>query len=132
MKTSFLEFTAKYCSRFNSGNSSKPPAKARHSRFFLLQAVRLTRCTKSNIPLKGPFFSRSSMIFSTAPSPTPFTAPRPKRIFPSGLTVNFRLLSFTSGPRTLIPIALHSSISLVISVMFDKLRLITAAIYSAG
>ena len=38
--------------------------------------------------------------FSLSPreSPTPLTAPSPKRILPSWFTVNFRLLSFTSGP----------------------------------
>lgn len=45
---------------------------------------------------------------------------------------NFMLLSFTSGPNTLIPVILHSSISLVISVMFEMFRLMVAAMYSEG
>ena len=39
-----------------------------------------TRLQKSNSDRNGPPCSRATLITSTAPSPTPFTAPRPKRI----------------------------------------------------
>ena len=50
--------------------------------------------------IKDTLIRRSSMILCTAASPTPFTAPRPKRMSPCLFTVNFKLLSFTSGPNT--------------------------------
>ena len=72
------------------------------------------------------------MMLSTAASPTPFTAPMPKRMFFRLSTLNFSNDSFTSGPNTEMPIALHSSMNFVISTMLLKLRLNTAAMYSDG
>lgn len=48
--------SAKNCSRWMP-KLSKAPANASDSMFFLLQAVRLTRSTKSKISLYGPFSS---------------------------------------------------------------------------
>ena len=59
---------------------------------------------------KAKFSFLSSTIAFTAPSPTPFTAPSPNLTSPSLLTANLKKLSFTSGPKTLTPISLHSSI----------------------
>ena len=61
---------------------SKPPANARLSKHFLLADLKFNRFVKSNIFLKGPFSFRSSTIASTAPSPTPLTAPKPNLISP--------------------------------------------------
>ena len=111
---------------------SKAPAKARLSIVLRLQAERLIRSTKSKMSLYSPLASRSAMICSTAPDPTPFTALRPKRISPLAFTENFISDSFTSGTNTPIFMDLHSSMSLVISVMLFRFRLNAPAIYSAG
>ena len=78
-KDSPFVFSARNCSLRMFPKASKAPAMARDSMFFLLHADRFTRSTKSNISLYGPFF-RSCMILCTAASPTPFIAPKPKRI----------------------------------------------------
>jgi DNA polymerase-3 subunit alpha len=85
--------------------------------FDFVERVSLQACNKKNME---------------ALAPTPFTAPSPKRMFPCLLTVKVRLLSFTSGPSTSIPMRRHSSMNLVISVMLEMLRLSTAAMYSDG
>ena len=111
---------------------SKAPAIARFSMAPLLQALRFTRSTKSYISLNGPLALRSLMIADTALSPTPFTAASPKRMSPLLLTPNFSTDSLMSGPFTVIPMRLHSSITTLILSACARLRLITPAIYSAG
>ncbi len=65
-----------------------------------------TRSQKSQIDSIGRS-SRAAMIARTAPSPTRFTAERPKRILPS-TTVKSDRLEFTSGGSTSRPMSAHS------------------------
>ena len=66
-----------------------------------------TRSAKSQIDSNGPSASRAAMIERHAPSPTPFTALRPKRIFPP-TTAKSVIDSFTSGGSTSMPSSLHA------------------------
>jgi hypothetical protein len=56
-----------------------------------------------------PPFSRASMMLRTAPSPTPFTAARPKRMR-SPATAKSVSDSLTSGGMTVMPVFFASSI----------------------
>ena len=116
----------------SSPKQSSAPLVARHSKLLRLNMPMFMRCTKSKMLLNGPFFRRSSIMFSAAENPMPFIAASPKRMFPCELTPNFRLLSLTSGERVCMPMALLSSMSFLISLMSERLRLITAAMYSGG
>ena len=127
----FLPQGCTNCSRLISGKQSNAPAMARHSMFLRLQALRLTLCTKSNMLLNGPLALRSLTMAATAFSPTPLTDAIPNRISPLAFTPKRGTLSFTSGPSTFMPMDLHSSISLVTSVI-SPARLSTAAIYCDG
>jgi hypothetical protein len=62
---------------------------------------------KSQIDVNGPPSFRALMIARAAPSPTPFTALSPKRIFPS-TTAKSICDEFTSGGSTSIPISSHA------------------------
>ncbi|MDP4878974.1 MAG: hypothetical protein NWR36_03735 [Opitutales bacterium] len=66
----------------------KPPANAIFSKVRLFAALKSTRLVKSKIETKFPFSFRSLTMASTAPSPTPLTAPNPKRISPFLFTAN--------------------------------------------
>ena len=59
---------------------SKAPAFTSASTTLRFTLRPSTRLQKSNIDSSGPPCSRAALITSTAPSPTPFTAPRPNRI----------------------------------------------------
>ena len=90
---------------------SKPPAKAKPSKDFLLTHLLSKRFAKSKTEVYFPFSLRSLMIFSTVFSPTPLIDAIPKRIsVPPGITANFAKPSLISGPRTFTPMRLHSSI----------------------
>jgi hypothetical protein len=110
---------------------SKPPASIKFSKAFLLAALKSMRLVKSNIDLYLPSFLFSTMV-STAPAPTPFTAPIPKRMAFLSFTVNLWKDSLTSGPKTSKPIRLHSSIKKVTCLISLMLLESTAAMYSAG
>lgn len=81
---------------------SKAPALMRLSTTRLFTASVSMRRQKSKMSLKGAFCRWATMA-STAPAPTFFTAPRPKRMprRPSGRrsTVNFHWEAFTLGGR---------------------------------
>ncbi len=62
---------------------SSAPHLIRLSMTFLFVFLRSMRRVKSCKEQKGPPSSRASMIETTAPSPTFFTALSPKTIFPS-------------------------------------------------
>ena len=97
-----------------SSTSSMPlrePGSAPHltsaSSTRLFETVGSTRSAKSQIDSNGPPSSRAEMIARAAPSPTPFTAFRPKRIFPS-TTAKSIIDSFTSGGSTSMPSSWHA------------------------
>ena len=125
-------FSAKNCARFIFPKLSKAPAMASDSKFFLLTVCKFTRSAKSKISLNSPFSSRSRMISSTAPFPTPLIAAIPKRRSPFLFTKNLARDSFTSGPRTGSPMWFDSSMKMEILSALERLRLNTAAINSAG
>ena len=68
---------------------------------------------------------------SIAASPTPFNPPKPKRISPFLFTEKPCKDSLISGPSTLMPIRLHSSIKKVILSMLPA-WFNTADMYSPG
>ena len=111
---------------------SNPPAIARLSRVLLLAALKSILEVKSKIELNFPSSFLVLIMDSTAPSPTPFIAPIPKRIAPLSFTANLKYDSFTSGSKTSIPIRLHSSIKKVTDLMSFMLLDSTEAMYSAG
>ena len=79
----------------------------------------------------GPFFSLSSIMLSTAASPTPFNPPKSKPYLAFIVYCKPFFDSLTSGPSTFYPMRLHSSMKKVIFSMLPALFR-TAAIYSAG
>ena len=86
---------------------SNAPALINDSTVRLLSTLRSTRSMKSWNDAKGPFFSRSSRINSTTPSPTFLTAERPNVIAPS-LAAKSDSEELTSGTITRSPIDRHS------------------------
>ncbi len=129
---SSLSLVAKNCSRLTPGNESNAPARAIDSMLFLLQEESGIRSTKLNISENCPFASRSSMMLFTAPFPTPLIAAKPNLRSFSLFTENLKKDSLTSGLNTFMPMARHSSMNFVISVMLFRLLDNTAAIYSDG
>ena len=71
------------------------------SMFFLLQAVKFTRSTKSKILCTGQFFLAFLYDILYGWLTYAFTAPSPKRMFLFLSTLNFKIDSFTSGPQYL-------------------------------
>ena len=87
-------------------SESKQPDFTSASMTRRLLSRRSTREQKSVSDLNGPSPRRASRTDATAPSPTPLTAPRPKRIAsPSGVKDSSDL--FTSGGKTGIFISRH-------------------------
>jgi hypothetical protein len=73
----------------------------------LFETCPSTRSVNSQIDAKAPPSSRARTIAAAAPSPTPLTALRPKRILPS-TTAKSTCDEFTSGGSTSIPISSHA------------------------
>ena len=115
-----------------SPNWSNPPDLMSESQAFLLNLELLTRLAKSSTLINFESF-RARNISSTAPPPTPFTAAIPKRILLSpGTTANSINDSFTSGAITVIPIFLHSAISIAKRSISSWSLVINAAIKASG
>src|SRR5450631_3990443 len=70
---------------FTSAMPSKAPALTSASSTLRLTLRMSTRTQKSTSDVKGPAATRAARITSTAPSPTPFTAAKPKRMAFFGL-----------------------------------------------
>ena len=85
---------------------SSAPQQIRLSSMPLFSTEASTRSQKSQIEVNGAA-SRPAMIARTAPSPTFFTAVRPKRMRPS-TTAKSAWLELTSGGSTSMPIDSHS------------------------
>ena len=112
--------------------SSNAPDLISDSQAFLLNLLVETRLAKSSTDVNGPS-SRARRTSSTAPTPTPFTADIPKRIlFSFGTTANSTNDSFTSGLSTLIPMCLHSVISIAKRSVSSWSLVISAAINASG
>ena len=111
---------------------SKAPDSPSDSIVFLLQERVSILSKKLKVFLKNPFCSRSLIMATDGPSPTPFIPANPKRIQPSLVTEKFNSDSLISGPFNGMLSCLHSVMNLVISLISSLLRVKFAAIYSAG
>jgi hypothetical protein len=89
-----------------------------------------TRSQKSKSSVNG-FSARAARIDSSALSPTPFTPPSPKRIFPA-TTEKSTSDSFTSGRSTAMPIARASAMKRTILSVSSRSQLSSAAMNSTG
>ena len=117
--------------------ASNPPDLIKHSSTRLFTDFPSTRSTKSVKLSKTPLLLLSSTIILPATSPTPFTAESPKRIEPRlsvfvSTGVKFSPDSFTSGPRTEIPISEHSPMKWANLSEFPSSQASTPAIKSTG
>lgn len=82
--------------------------------------------------VKKPSLERHARMDSTAEAPTPLMPPNPNRMLPSALTVKSMPDSLTSGSRTLMPMRLHSVMSLVTSSILSLDMVKLAAMNSFG
>lgn len=89
---------ARRAARLPKASMAPAAMSASHARLFMARMSMRSRKSKSEV--KGPPDLRASRTELTADEPTPRTAPSPKRIFCSGVTVNFHPDSLTSGGRT--------------------------------
>ena len=99
-----------------------------------------TRLQKSNSVRNGPPCSRATLTTSTAPSPTPLTAPRPKRITFLAAAVLAHVLtteksvsdSLTSGRSTAMPFAFASAMNFTTASVSSLSQVSSAAKNSTG
>src|SRR5918993_207954 len=105
--------------------------RVEHGELVLAGPLESTRSQKSKMSSKGPASFLAAMMESTHESPTFLTAESPNRMV-SPTTVKRRPLSFTSGGRTSIFMALASATYWgTLSLVFITL-LIRAAMYASG
>ncbi len=100
---SAVESSCSNSDRRDNPTKSNEPDLISASSTFLLQARRSTSSQNCSSDGNRPIFCRASRTDSTALSPTPFTAPSPKRMF-FPTTVKNMFDSFTSGGITSMPI----------------------------